>query len=238
MTVYVDDAHIPATIRNGAARHTSTWCHLFADTQDELHAFAARLGLRRSWFQPGPARGDGSPSPYWHYDLTARKRHQALRLGAQAVTWHQSIQIIHDRETRAERTNLADQASHAAGVAYRAGDYVKASRLLALAHRADPARAPVWAQRASRVHAAARARAAEVAGPDDPRPLDQIIAARCEAAGIRGDDPAVQFIASWNTQRQAAARQAPSEPGPGGEDEPGPAAQPGDTGRAQREAGS
>jgi len=238
MTVYVDDAHIPATVRNGPARHTSTWCHLFADTPGELHAFAARLGLRRSWFQPGPARGDGSPSPYWHYDLTAGKRRQALRLGARAVTWHQAIQIIRDRDAQAERTNLADQASHAAGLAYRAGDYVKASRLLALAHRADPARAALWVERVGRVHAAARARAAEVAGPSDPRPLDQIIAARCEAAGIGADDPAVQFIACWNTQRQAAARQAHSEPGPGAQGEPGLAAQPGDAGDTQREAGS
>ena len=29
------------------------WCHMMSDTGDvaELHAFAARLGLRRSWFQ-------------------------------------------------------------------------------------------------------------------------------------------------------------------------------------------
>lgn len=26
-------------------------CHLMADTSDELHAFAARLGLRREWCQ-------------------------------------------------------------------------------------------------------------------------------------------------------------------------------------------
>jgi hypothetical protein len=220
MTVYVDDAHIPATIRNGPARHTSTWCHLFADTQDELHAFAARLGLRRSWFQPGPARRDGSPSPYWHYDLTARKRQQALRLGAHAVTWHQSAQIIGDRDARAERARLADQASHAAGLAYQAGDYVKASRLLALARQADPARAALWAKQADRVHTAARARAADVAGPGDPRPLDQIIAARYQAAGIRADDPAIQFIACWNTQRQAAAHQAQPGPSPSGEGEP------------------
>src|SRR5437763_17045483 len=113
MTVYVDDAHIRATVRNGPARHTTAWCHLFADTQDELHAFAARLGLRRSYFQPGPARGDGSPSPYWHYDLTASKRQQALRLGAHAVTWRQSLQIIRDREARAARAEVADQASRA-----------------------------------------------------------------------------------------------------------------------------
>ena len=48
MTVYVDDAHIPATV----GRHTSSWCHLTADSPEELHEFAGRLGLRRSYFQP------------------------------------------------------------------------------------------------------------------------------------------------------------------------------------------
>lgn len=75
MTVYVDDATIPATVPNGPVSHTSTWSHLTADTQDELHAFAARLGLRRSYFQDKP-RG------LWHYDVTKGKREQALRLGA------------------------------------------------------------------------------------------------------------------------------------------------------------
>ncbi len=236
MTVYVDDAHIPATIRNGHAAHTSTWCHLFADTQHELHAFAARLGLRRCYFQPGPARGDGSPSPYWHYDLTAGKRQQALRLGARPVTWHQAIQIIRGRRAAAEHANLADQASHTAGLAFHAGDYARASRLLALARRADPARAAVWAERARRVHAAARARAAQIAGPDDPRPLDQIIAARCDAAGIGAGDPAVVFIAGWNTQHLTADHQAQPEPGP--DSEGGPPDTAADTSGAQREAGS
>lgn len=53
------------------------WCHLLADSIDELHEFAGRLGLRRTWFQ-------GS-SRFPHYDLTANKRLQAIRLGAQAV---------------------------------------------------------------------------------------------------------------------------------------------------------
>lgn len=53
------------------------WSHLLADSIDELHEFAGRLGLRRSWFQ-------GS-SRFPHYDLTANKRLQAIRLGAQAV---------------------------------------------------------------------------------------------------------------------------------------------------------
>src|SRR5215472_10054988 len=171
MAVYVDDANIPATVPNGPARHNSRWSHLFADTQDELHAFAERLGLRRSYFQPGKPRGDGSPSPFWHYDVTAGKRQQALRLGAQAVAWRDAPRLMREREARAERARVADQASHAAGLAYRAGDYVKASRLLSLAREADPGRAALWAEHKGRVHAAARAKAAQVAGPDDPRPL-------------------------------------------------------------------
>ena len=47
MTVYVDDAAIAATV----GRITSRWSHLIADDQAELHSFAARLGLRRAWFQ-------------------------------------------------------------------------------------------------------------------------------------------------------------------------------------------
>lgn len=48
-------------------------CHLIADTNEELHEFAAKLGMRRAWFQT-----DGDP----HYDLTASKRAAAVRLGA------------------------------------------------------------------------------------------------------------------------------------------------------------
>ena len=50
------------------------WAHLVSDeSYEELHAFAARLGLRREWFQ-----GD-------HYDVPVEVRDQALTLGAHAV---------------------------------------------------------------------------------------------------------------------------------------------------------
>src|SRR6266487_6591438 len=130
MAVYVDDSNIQATVPNGRARHTSQWSHLFADTQQELHEFAEKLGLRRSYFQPGRPRGDGSPSPHWHYDLTAGKRQQAIRLGAQPVTSREAVEIIAAREAWAERARVADQASHAAGLAYCAGEFAKASRWL------------------------------------------------------------------------------------------------------------
>ncbi len=77
MAVDVDNAGIPAAVRNGPVVHSSRWSHLFADTPEELHRFAVeQLGLKRSYFQPGRRRGDGSPSPHWHYDVTAGKRAQ------------------------------------------------------------------------------------------------------------------------------------------------------------------
>jgi hypothetical protein len=124
-----------------------------------------------------------------------------------------------------DRAQIADQASTAAGWAYRAGEHVKASRLLNVARAADPSRAPLWAVRAARVHAAAREQAAKVAGPDDVRPLGEIVAARPQAARIGADDQAVRFARAWNAERQAAAAaqepQADAEPA-----QPGPEALP------------
>lgn len=52
----------------------SHWCHMAADTGfEELHAFAARLGIPRHRFQ-----GD-------HYDLPPALRDRALALGAEEV---------------------------------------------------------------------------------------------------------------------------------------------------------
>lgn len=77
MSVYVDDAFV-----EGDWGKWSGGGHMQADTPEELHAFADRLGLKRSWFQTKPGRP-------WHdhYDLTRGKREQAIRLGAVAETW-------------------------------------------------------------------------------------------------------------------------------------------------------
>lgn len=53
-------------------------CHLTVDGPiDLLHSFAKRLGLRREWFQ------DHALAP--HYDLTPRRRGEAIALGAVEV---------------------------------------------------------------------------------------------------------------------------------------------------------
>lgn len=67
MSVYVDRLR-PVT-------PTAKWpwhyaAHLTADTLDELHAFARKLGLKREWFQDHPRHP--------HYDLTDNKRLEAI----------------------------------------------------------------------------------------------------------------------------------------------------------------
>ena len=68
MSVYVDN------VRHPFGR--MIMCHMWADTEDELHAFAARLGLRRSWFQQPPK------ASWKHYDISLSVKREALRLGA------------------------------------------------------------------------------------------------------------------------------------------------------------
>lgn len=58
-------------------------CHLIADTNEELHEFAARIGMRMAWFQKS------SSGP--HYDLTASRRAAAVRLGAVEITSREMV---------------------------------------------------------------------------------------------------------------------------------------------------
>lgn len=71
MTIYVDEIRMWPHARHRCFKSGSA--HLTADTVEELHAFAGRLGMKRSWFQP-------LSSP--HYDLSPNKHTEALRLGA------------------------------------------------------------------------------------------------------------------------------------------------------------
>jgi hypothetical protein len=69
MTVYVDDfqcAYEPPHRRG----RTYMMSHMIADTDEELHAMADRIGVARKWFQKD------------HYDIAKSKRALALSLGA------------------------------------------------------------------------------------------------------------------------------------------------------------
>jgi hypothetical protein len=88
MSVYVDDMLMQADVPNGGRTVRGRWSHLIADTQEELHDFAARLGLRRSWFQEPkgfgslPLKPESLKAQQWHYDVTGPKREQAIKMGA------------------------------------------------------------------------------------------------------------------------------------------------------------
>jgi hypothetical protein len=92
MTVYVDEVRVwPTTIRCFKAGS----CHLTADSLDELHSFARRVGLRRGWFQ------GGSIVP--HYDLTPKRREVAIAEGAVFVPARkQALARIEARRQRDE----------------------------------------------------------------------------------------------------------------------------------------
>lgn len=71
MAVWVDDMRI--------VKHQRLWCHLVADSWEEMHAFALlHLQLESRRFH----RRAKLP----HYDITVEERELALRLGAQAAS--------------------------------------------------------------------------------------------------------------------------------------------------------
>jgi hypothetical protein len=87
MTVYVD------TLRSypEAGLRFTEFCHLLADTRDELHEMADELGLQRRFFQDHPWR--------WHYDVPAHVRADAIRLGAHEVTVHEVGALLRARRS-------------------------------------------------------------------------------------------------------------------------------------------
>lgn len=94
MAVYVDELmRWPTKIRCFQAGS----CHLTADTVEELHAFAKRIGMKRSWFQP---------QSHPHYDLTPSKRERALALGAKFVSGKEQA-----RERLKKRTSLVSRGN-------------------------------------------------------------------------------------------------------------------------------
>ena len=95
--IMVDELRVwPTTIRcfKGGS------CHLTTDGPlEELHVFAARIGMKREWFQ------EHRLTP--HYDLTPGRRERALSLGAVFVPMREQVlrrRVPHTRPNDGEGT--------------------------------------------------------------------------------------------------------------------------------------
>lgn len=75
MTVYVDNMHELPMGRFGRMKMS----HMVADTLDELHAMADKIGVSRRWYQ-GPPK-----TRHPHYDIAMSKRAMAVAAGAVEV---------------------------------------------------------------------------------------------------------------------------------------------------------
>src|SRR5260370_18589497 len=102
MAVYVDDMNLQADVPDGRRAVRARWNHLFADTEEELRAFAAKIELKAEWIQDPGGR-------HAHFDVTAGKRQQAIADSAKAVTWREAGEFFSrqafawQRERKAQR---------------------------------------------------------------------------------------------------------------------------------------
>ena len=64
MSIYVDNSRVPFKGK--------IWCHLMADTLEELHSFASTIGVKKCWFH--------SSASYPHYDITIEKKTISIKV--------------------------------------------------------------------------------------------------------------------------------------------------------------
>lgn len=74
--------------------------HLVADSLEELHAMADRIGLRRSWFQP---------RSHPRYDVSRQKRALAMRFGAIEVDRKGLVEVIQRNRKASQPFRLGAQ---------------------------------------------------------------------------------------------------------------------------------
>lgn len=66
--------------------------HLTADSVEELHAFAKRIGMRREWYQ--------DHEYLWHYDLmSAGMQAKAITAGARRIHVRDTVRLARERRT-------------------------------------------------------------------------------------------------------------------------------------------
>lgn len=100
MTVFVDVLVPTGSLKDKSKQVQRVFkdgaCHMFTDGPlEELHAFAASIGMKRSWLH------NALDLP--HYDLNKTRREMAVRAGAVACDKHTTVAVM--RANRAARTS-------------------------------------------------------------------------------------------------------------------------------------
>ena len=101
MAVYVNKLRGQGRLLLGRTPPPRPFFCLTADTQDELHAFAAELGIRRD---PGTPTGPRQELITAHYTLTEGQRDRAVHLGAQVITAREADKMEQQRAAQRGET--------------------------------------------------------------------------------------------------------------------------------------
>jgi hypothetical protein len=94
MAVYVNKLRDWSRLFFGRTAPPPPLFGLTADTQDELHAFAAKLGIRRD---PGTPVGPQHALITRSYMLTAGQRDRAVEVGAQVISGREADKMERQR---------------------------------------------------------------------------------------------------------------------------------------------
>ena len=83
-------------------------CHMIADTPTELHAMAARIGMKRAWYQWNAS--------FPHYDVAKGRRIIAVSLGAvdcDRKTFHGHLRRIKSGDLTVWKNDIAGHRAKA-----------------------------------------------------------------------------------------------------------------------------
>jgi len=97
MTVYVHKLGGQSRAFFGKTASPDPWFVLTADADDELHAFAANLGLTRTMFRVGTPAAPHQKPVAGRYDVTPGERDRAVALGARPITPQEAIRMERQR---------------------------------------------------------------------------------------------------------------------------------------------
>lgn len=92
MAVYVDDMR--------AVYGRMIMCHMLADTDDELHAMAKKIGVNRKWHQK-------SGTPHSHYDIALSKKALAITGGAVEINRQEVAVLIRQKRNTMLKLSVA-----------------------------------------------------------------------------------------------------------------------------------